>query len=118
MSKNQEIMNLSLNEWSAMMSDYHIKVAHDYFMDIYIPVNKKTHAQAVINRLKNINIGFEYILKITGVDWSIEEQDNLNNRMKGVCEVDAYLYTCSEEERLEILNLIKMRIFARKNKIT
>lgn len=114
---SKELITMSFQEWNALMGEYHIKVAHDYFADMYFNTKTKPIKNAISARLNNINVNFEFILKTIDAKWTIEELDKLNNRMKGVCEIDAYIYTCSDEERNEILNLIKTRVLARKNKL-
>jgi hypothetical protein len=116
----QELIQLTAYQWDNIMAEFHARVAHDYFMNVYLksPIDSapQKQAKAILARLKNIHINFEAILQMTDPKWSVEDQDNANQRMRGVAEIDAYMYTASESERKEILALITKRTLARANK--
>lgn len=116
----QELIQLTAYQWDNIMAEFHARVAHDYFMNVYLksPVDSvpQKQAKAILARLKNININFEAILTFTDPKWNVEDQDNANKRMRGTAEIDAYMYTASETERKEVLALITKRTLARGNK--
>ena len=116
----EELIELTSFQWNSIMGEFHVKTAHDYFMSIYMdsPENSKqsNQAKAIMTRLKNIHINFEAILQFTDPKWSVEDQDNANQRMRGASEIDAYMYTATESERKEVLALITKRTLARANK--
>lgn len=116
----QELVQLTKFQWDNIMAEYHIRIAHDYFMEIFIrtPEKSKAHLQAasIIKRLNNIHINFEAVLQLTDPKWGVEDQDNANARMRGAAEVDAFMYTANEQDRKEILDLITKRTLARANK--
>jgi hypothetical protein len=116
----EELIQLTDHQWDSIMAEFHVKTAHDYFMNVYMnsPENSipKKQAKAIIARLKNIHINFEAILQFTDPKWNVEDQDNANKRMRGTAEIDAYMYTATESERKEVLTLITKRTLARSNK--
>lgn len=116
----QELIQLTAYQWDNIMAEFHARVAHDYFMNVYLnsPVGSahQKQSKSILARLKNININFEAILQMTDPKWNVEDQDNANQRMRGVAEVDAYMYAASESERKEVLALITKRTLAMANK--
>ncbi len=116
----KELIQLTAYQWDNIMAEFHARVAHDYFMNVYLksPVDSipQKQAKSILARLKNININFEAILTFTDPKWNVEDQDNANKRMRGTAEIDAYMYTASETERKEVLALITKRTLARANK--
>lgn len=116
----QDLIQLTQYQWSSIMAEYHIRVSHDYFMEVYLNSPEKskarTQAASIIKRLNNIHINFEAVLQLTDPKWGVEDQDNANARMRGAAEIDAFMYTANEQDRKEILDLITKRTLARANK--
>ena len=116
----QDLVQLTPFQWDNIMGEYHIRVAHDYFMEVFrnSPEKSKAHTQSasIIKRLNNIHINFEAVLQLTDPKWNVEDQDNANARMRGAAEIDAFMYTANEQDRKEILDLITKRTLARANK--